>query len=169
MSLSGETPAKKPIDHYRVQKGSMDKTSPNYTTGCHRDYHYRPITLGWVKRSGTSSPSLYTGITTVNEYCRHIITITKDHAVAIDGLEIARAPAHKTKAQKEKFCKAVVLSLTDDNQNFREQLARLNIPEDLAMPDTIEPAIQYSEPVIISQPAGWIPYLRLSITEEALA
>jgi len=130
----------KPVDHYHMPEGSKGfhgkydhKTGKNKPTTRSGSWRYVPITLG-TKETGKSHGNVsYSGINSdnqirdpVNGEIWHKITI-RDHQVFLNDILIGTAPAGKTKAQKEKFCKAVIWSLMNDPECLKDKLSEIGI------------------------------------------
>lgn len=131
-----------PLSVYR------DHYTPGDPKNKGRDYKYVPIVLGSVyshdmKRPGHITEAFknisYAGIGPITSFMGHEIEI-KDFCVFLDGIIIARAPANKTPAFKEKFCKAVVWGLKEDP---------VNITDKLTIPAPVPDPIPAPAPVLI--------------------
>lgn len=134
----------------------------------------KPIKYG-TKLPG--SPS-YKGITKENHIhdpadygIIHKIEI-KDNSVYLNDVLIATSPAGKSKAQKERFCKSIVWALMNDPISLQDKLADIakygniptvNLKQTTVMPEVILVKMKSNLPVF---PAGFIPWLNLTITEE---
>jgi len=178
LSAAGILP-KKPIDHYSNKTGSPGfhgkydhKTGTNKPSERSGNWRYTPLVLGWtVKRSSGELKGnvSYSRISADNEISdpdnyeiKHKITIDQDYFVSLNDHHIAMAPLKKTKAFKERFCKAIVWSLMNDENSLRDKLKEISNDQDkpIVVVETI--------PEIPAQviPAGFISWLNLTITEE---
>ena len=148
----------KPIDHYHVPKGN-----PKDGNKSHR---YIPIRLNFAIKDNsdqwhgkvsyakiTNETTVYTGSGDNTE--SHKIEITSGYFVELDNQVIAIAPVKKTKAFKEKFCKAIVWQLMNDETTLKEKLKEISFSDTLEIPAQVIPA-------------GFIPWLNLTITEECV-
>lgn len=171
------------IDHYSPmigQKGFHGKY--DHKTGTHKptersgDYRYTPIVLGWIVRKSMGELKgnvSYSRIDQDNEISdpdnheiKHKVIINKDYSVSLNNRIIASAPVKKTKVFKEKFCKAVIWSLMNDPDCLMDKLKEISyiIADDKPIVlETIPEKIKSLLPVF---PAGFIPWLNLTITEE---
>ena len=130
-----------------------------------KEHKYVPITLGWTVKRNTGELQgnvSYRNITAENtvhdpeDYTIvHTITI-ENNTVFLNGKYIIGAPAGKTKAFKEKFCKAVVWSLLNDDQGLKDKLKETSEKSPI-------------KSLIPLFPAGYLPYLNVTITEECVA
>ena len=174
---------KGPIDHYSPmigQKGFHGKY--DHKTGNHKptersgDYRYVPITLGWIvkKSMGELKGNVsYSRISADNEISdpdnyeiKHKVTIDNIYSVNLNNRIIASAPTKKTKAFKERFCKAVIWSLMNDPDCLRDKLKEISgiiADEKPIVLETIPEKVKSFIPVF---PQGFIPWLNLTITEE---
>jgi len=126
---------------------------PRYKTG-KEYYRYVPIVLGFAKTQDTGShindkspyPSYLkiekeTMVKTGSDQVDHTITINPDYSVNLDNRLIASAPMTKSKAQKERFCKAVVWSLLNDPSSLEDKLKEIagiiSVPVSEKVPDEI--------------------------------
>jgi hypothetical protein len=136
-----------------------------------KPHKYVSLRLSWIFSRDTSDLCgnvSYRGISAENtmhdpaDYTIIHKAEIKDNRVYLNDQLIAIAPENKNKALKEKFCKSIVWSLINDPISLQDKLAEISgemaMPE---IPETIPEKPQY--------PVGWIPYLRLSITEEVIA
>lgn len=88
----------------------------------------------------------------------HDLTIF-DNAVWVDGMKVVNAPDNFTKARKEKFLRAVIWSMINDQENFFDQLNRCTDIRDgiTEKPESeITPAIQYKTPAFPVNPYGYL-------------
>jgi hypothetical protein len=152
------------------------KTGLNKPTERSGDYRYHPIVLGFTLRSNPGELKgnvSYSRIDQDNEISdpdnyeiKHKVTIDKDYSVSLNNRLIAAAPMKKSKAFKERFCKAVIWSLMNDPDCLRDKLREIS--GIIAMPETITETIQEKKyrsklPVF---PIGFYPALNLTIIEE---
>lgn len=174
---------REPIDHYSVligQKGFHGKydhkTGKNKPTERSGDYRYTPIVLGWIVRKSMGELKgnvSYSRIDQDNEIndpdnyeIKHKVIINKDYSVSLNDRLIASAPTKKTRAFKERFCKAIIWSLMNDQDCLRDKLKEISgiIADDKPILfETIPEKIKNLLPIF---PAGFIPWLNLTITEE---
>ena len=84
----------------------------------------------------------------------------REYSVYLNDRLVVTAPMFMKPPRAKKFCKAVVSTMTMDDQNLIDQYNRIfNIQE-----KPIVPITQY--PFMIGPvPAGYLPYLRCTITE----
>jgi hypothetical protein len=144
----------KPIDHYST--GGIG--DPRLSKKPHK---YISLDVGWIykKNVGTLKGNVsYSRIypddhipDPDNYELKHKVEI-KDYSVYLDDQLIASAPTKKTKAFKEKFCKAIVWQLMNDSTTLKDKLQEIS--GIVAMPEKIP---------------GYIPYLNLTINEVCTA
>ena len=101
--------------------------------GYYKNYHYHPIVLGSIIRSSNTLPGpSYRDIkaqTVINRDGTGAPANKaeiKDNAVYLNDVLIATSPAGKNKAQKEKFCKAIVWSLMNDPISLQDKLLEIS-------------------------------------------
>lgn len=179
-----------PISVYR------DHYTPG-SPGKGRDHKYVPLKLGWIISSAMRAHSInerpgpsYARIGPINEITdlgiSHTLEI-RDYSVFLNGSLICQAPGNKTRAFKEKFCKAVIWGLMDNRDDLRDHLDKiedkriLERAPDLMIPDPL-PVPMYpvneilgegpiSRPVFIGLPVRgpyWQKYGSVLIMEERI-
>jgi len=140
--------------------------------GYYKNYHYRPIILGSIIKSSNSlSGPSYKEIKTETIINRDGTGAPlnkaeiKDNQVFLNDILIASAPSGKTKAQREKFCKAIVWSLMNDSECLKDKLREISGNQDkpIVVVESIPEKVKSLIPII---PAGFISWLNLTITEE---
>jgi hypothetical protein len=102
-----------------------------------------------------------------NYEIKHKVTFdTKDYFVTLNDHNIAIAPLKKTKAFKERFCKAVIWSLMNDPDCLRDKLKEISgSPITETIQETTIPEKKYCAKLPVF-PIGFLPHLNLTITEE---
>jgi hypothetical protein len=125
---------------------------------------------------GTSLPGKpsYKGITCDNDIhdpdhyeIKHKLTIDKDYSVSLNNRLIASAPLKKTKAFKERFCKAIIWSLMNDPECLKDKLKEISgiiADEKPIVLETIQEKKYCAKLPVF--PIGFLPHLNLTITEE---
>lgn len=139
------------------------------TPGSGRLDHYRyvPIKLGWISSSEMRRPGhindkpgpSYNKIGLINTYDGNTIEI-RDTEVYLNGSFIARAPTGKSKAQKDRFCKAVIWGLMNDEEALKDKLKEISAGPVLSPEAFIQDLKDQIEKVPVKVPAKvkeWIP------------
>jgi hypothetical protein len=152
------------------------KTGTNKPTERSGNWKYTPLVLGWAKKEiGQLKGNVsYSRIDQDNEIhdpdnyeIKHNVTINKDYSVSLNNRLIASAPIKKTKAFKERFCKAVIWSLMNDPDCLRDKLKEISgiiADEKPVIIETIQEKSYRSKLPVF--PIGFYPAWNLTITEE---
>lgn len=179
---------------------SLSVYRDHYTPGSPgpgRTFKYVPLKLGWIVSSSMKAHSIndkpgpsYARIGPINEITDlgipHTLEI-RDYSVYLNGSLICQAPGNKTRAFKEKFCKAVIWGLMDNRDDLRAHLDKIEfnkilerapdlmIPDPLPLPiylsQEIPAGLPISRPVFISLPDRgpyWQKYGSVLIMEEMI-